>query len=282
MNGATGEISLQYGEQSIKRLRVDGVDIHYLDEGTGTMVLLIPGMAGDYRYWKPVTEELSKSYRVLAMSARHHFPSPAVEDLSDYTLDNHVGDLISLIEATSEEPVHLVGHSQGGNFAALVAIKRPDLVRTLVLEEGGFISDVGEDAIAAQTEAERLMRVVPELFASGDLHGVARTLIDMTAGADWAAAAPASYVQFVVDNIHTLTARLPPAPLTSSDIAGLGMSTLMIRGDSSPKFVQMFLDATEASLPTMERVVVPGATHYVHTDNPRDFNRAVLVFLARN
>ena len=37
---------------------------------------------------------------------------------------------------------------------------------------------------------------------------------------------------------------------------------------ASHKFVQMLLDATEASLPTMERVVVPEAAHYVHTDNP--------------
>lgn len=282
MSGATAEISLRYGEQSIKRLGLDGADIHYLDEGAGDVVVLVPGAACDYRYWKPVVEELSRDYRTVAMSARHHFPNPAAEDLTDYTLDNHVRDLIALIEAISDEPVHLVGHSQGGNFAALAAIERPDLVRSLIFEEGGFIRDVDEEAIAAQADAESLMAVVPELFATGDLEGVARAFIRLTEGADWVGAAPASYVQFVVDNVHTLTARLPPAPLLSSDIAALRMPTLMIRGDSSPKFMQMFLDATEASFPTMESAVISGAAHDVHTANPRDFNTALLGFLVRH
>jgi pimeloyl-ACP methyl ester carboxylesterase len=57
-------------------------------------------------------------------------PPPADHD---YTLAAHAAAVIDLIEGEHAWPVHLVGNSMGGAVATLVAGRRPDLVRSLIL-----------------------------------------------------------------------------------------------------------------------------------------------------
>jgi pimeloyl-ACP methyl ester carboxylesterase len=277
-------VSLTYGTRDLKAAEVNGVEIRYLDKGTGTTVVLLHGALCDYRYWEPVIEALAKDHRVIAPSARHHYPNRSTGDLSDYSYENHAADVIALIEALDIAPVHLVGHSGGGNTAALTVIERPDLVRSLILEEGAFVQEPGEAALEAQAAASAAMDEVPALLARGDYAGVAQRFSDLTDGPGAYANAPESTRQFWIDNVHTLNTphEVSAAPLACADLATIGVPTLMIRGDSSPKFMQLFLDATETCLGTVEKVTIRGAAHDVHSANPRDFNEVLARFIADN
>ena len=55
------------------------------------------------------------------------------EQAAPYTLEDDAYDVIGLLEKLNIETVHVVGWSQGGMIAQLVAMRRPDLVRTLTL-----------------------------------------------------------------------------------------------------------------------------------------------------
>lgn len=50
-----------------------------------------------------------------------------------YPLSQHIGAVVTLIEAEGRGPVHLFGNSLGGVVATCIAAQRPDLVRTLTL-----------------------------------------------------------------------------------------------------------------------------------------------------
>ncbi len=50
-------------------------------------------------------------------------------------MDNNATDLEGMFERLGTGPVHLVGYSYGGFISALLASRRPDLVRSLVLVE---------------------------------------------------------------------------------------------------------------------------------------------------
>ena len=140
---------------ALKHIHVNGVELAYVEKGEGEPVVLVHGLISDYRAWDRQIDELAKRYRVIAYSRRYHYPNPWMGDASDYSVDLHVRDLAALIRALDFGPVHLIGHSYGGRVATLVAISHPELVRTLVVAETGFVSLLKpgpewKQAIAAQ------------------------------------------------------------------------------------------------------------------------------------
>src|SRR5690242_12050719 len=117
--------------------RVNHTDIAHIALGKGPALVCVHGTLGDFRVWSPVMGPLSQHHRVISLSLRHFFPEHWDGIGSDYTIAQHVADLIAFIEAQSGGPIDLMGHSRGGHIAFRVAQQRPDLLRRLVLAEPG-------------------------------------------------------------------------------------------------------------------------------------------------
>ena len=102
--------------------------------GSGDPVLAIHGITSSSRSWPFVAEALDNS--VLAPDLRgrgrsNHLPGPV-------GIAQHAEDCAAVIEATGSIPLVVVGHSMGGFVATVLAASRPDLVRALVLVDGGL------------------------------------------------------------------------------------------------------------------------------------------------
>jgi pimeloyl-ACP methyl ester carboxylesterase len=117
------------------RRRVNGYDISYIEVGEGIPLVCVHGTLGDFRVWSPVMGPLSQRHRVISISLRHFFPEHWDGVGTDYTIAQHVADVVGFIEAMGEGPVDLMGHSRGGHIAFRVAQQRPELLRRLVLAE---------------------------------------------------------------------------------------------------------------------------------------------------
>src|SRR5690606_5618935 len=158
---------------------------------------------------------------------RHFFPNESSGQLPELGEPTDADDLIALIEALGVGPVHLVGHSAGGHAALIAAVKRPDLLRSLVLAEGGFLVPPGPGnpgAIASQSARA--------LIEAGRYEEAARTFIDATSGpGSFDRMSPANR-EAILDNRMTLG--LPLAPPPSCDAIGsLPMPVMLVEGDSS-------------------------------------------------
>ena len=80
--------------------------------------MLVPGLAGAWRWWSPVFETLGERRRVHAVDLpRLHGATSAVE-LSEW--------LCRWLEAAELEHVDLAGHSRGGLVAAELAATHPE------------------------------------------------------------------------------------------------------------------------------------------------------------
>jgi len=129
-------MSGQYFEVESRRshLTIDGIVLEFYDfGGCGSALLLVHGLAGGAHEWRATAKLLVSSHRVLAFDQRGHGFSS--KPSGNYSRDAYVGDVIQVIEQLSLAPLVLIGQSMGGLNAMLVAARRPDLVRGLIMIE---------------------------------------------------------------------------------------------------------------------------------------------------
>src|SRR5918993_4154828 len=117
------------------QIEVNGAVLPLRRAGRGPTVLLVHGSANDLRAWTEVLDALAHDVHVVAYSRRYHPPGPPIPEGADYAFEEHYADLAALTQALAPEGAHLVGHSYGALLALVLAARRPELVRSLVLME---------------------------------------------------------------------------------------------------------------------------------------------------
>ena len=114
-----------------------GSKIHYIEAGSGPVVILLHGLGGDTSNWAPTLAPLSAKYHVIV-------PDQIGFGLSDKPLINYrVATLVDFLEGFYQElkieRATLVGNSLGGWVAAAYALAHPQKVERLVLvDAAGF------------------------------------------------------------------------------------------------------------------------------------------------
>jgi valacyclovir hydrolase len=110
----------------------DGRRLCYEDTGRGDAVVLMPGWAGSIIELSPLRAALSPGFRVIAVdlpgSGRSE-PQPRSYEAGYYHDDART--LLGLLDALGISAAHLVGFSDGGEVAVLMAGLRPGLALSL-------------------------------------------------------------------------------------------------------------------------------------------------------
>ena len=114
-------------------LERDGIWLSALrGAGDGVPVVLLHGLAGSAAEMAPLATGLAADgHRVVALDQRGHGHS--TRRPADLSREAFVADVVAFLDV----PAWLVGQSMGAHTAMLVAAARPDLVRGLVMIEGG-------------------------------------------------------------------------------------------------------------------------------------------------
>lgn len=115
---------------------VEGVALSGVDSrAQGPPVLLLHGLAGYAGEWNQTMSWLRETHRPVAFDARGHGSSERFP--ADVSRAAHLSDAVQIIGQLDLTPCVVVGQSLGGVTALLLAARRPDLVRALVLVEAG-------------------------------------------------------------------------------------------------------------------------------------------------
>ncbi len=119
-------------------VNIDGLNIEYCEQGTGTPVLLLHGWGASYDTYRGVINTLKNRCRVVAVN----FPGCGNSDTmkTPWTLDDYCDFVLKFMKAVNLENPILFGHSHGGRVTMkLVAeglVKSPKIV---LLDAAGLI-----------------------------------------------------------------------------------------------------------------------------------------------
>lgn len=116
-------------------LRVPGARLYYEVQGSGPLLLLIPGGPTDAGIFAPLAGLLSDRYTVVSYDPRGNsrsvFDGPPV----DQDMDVHGDDAAQLLAALTDQPAYVLGSSGGAQIGLNLAARHPGRVRKLVAHE---------------------------------------------------------------------------------------------------------------------------------------------------
>jgi pimeloyl-ACP methyl ester carboxylesterase len=273
----------------VRQMRANGVDLAYVEQGSGVPVIFVHGAVGDWRTFDGVRPAVAARYRYVAYSRRYHYPNPWPGDGSDYSYQLHEQDLVAFIRALNAGPVHLVGTSYGAAVVLLAVLDHPELVKSAVIGEPGSLFP---DLITGQPSASALLekraeegREMRAAANAGDMERATELLAASVTGDPNAfQKLPEERRRRLLDNARTMgpmLAQRPPPRISCARIAAIRVPVLALRGERTTPFYAMTTDALYRCLSAGNReVMIPNAGHVSYAANPAAYIEAVMAFLA--
>ena len=246
-------------------LDVRGVATWHEVSGSGeAVVLLHGGLTNGECFALQVPALVAAGWRVHVPDRRGHGRSPDTDAPFSYAA--MAEETVAYLEDVVGGPAHLVGFSDGGNAAMLLAIARPDLVRRLVLMGSNF----HHDGLRASDSDH------PDLTEIGDADPV-----DAYLGSLYAAVSPDGPDHWPVVRNKTLEMFRREPTLSVTDLRQINAPTLVLVGDDDVIRLSHTVQLFEA-LPEPQLAVIPGASHMVLMEQPDAVNAMINSFLAQS
>lgn len=265
-----------------------GLKLHYLTWGDSLQpaMILLHGLRSYALTWQMLAPLLAEKFYVIALDQRGRGLSDWAPDFKTYHTPYYVEDLEDLINDLQLSQFSLIGHSLGGANALEFSRLHPQKLKALIIEDIGPGSSIQGDG------AERIrreMQTTPMAFETWEDAAAfwrkLRPLIDergLQSRLDNTLIEKDGKITWRHDQHGISQARLsiPSIDLWPA-VEQLSCPTLFIKGGISDFLPQSTLESIQKKNPNTEAIEIAEASHYVHDDQPQQFNDAVLNFLNR-
>ena len=240
----------------MKYLNIAGYPLwSYEWANNGEPVLLLHGGLSDTDSFADVmVAPLGSDFHLFAYDRAGHGRS--ADQPGSFHFNFQCSEAIAFISEVVKEPVHLVGYSDGANIALMVAIARPDLVKSIV-------------SIAANFSADGIVEL-PEFDPAG---------ISDEDRAEYAAMSPDApeTLDAKIAKMHEIWKVEPNIKIT--DIAEISVPTLVMAGDDDVVKHSHTIELYEA-LPLGQLAIVPGTSHGLVKEKPEVVTALIKSFLS--
>jgi pimeloyl-ACP methyl ester carboxylesterase len=235
-----------------------GVRTYYEVYGEGEPLVLLHGGLATAESWVMQVPALAEGYRVYVPERRGHGRTP--DAAGPITYEMMAADTAAFLDATGTGAANLVGWSDGAVVGMLVALRRPELVRKLVVI-GQYFNFEGE---------------VPEFRAMIDYWGtdLPEALHEVY---DRVSPDGPEHFPVVLEKMMGMWREEPD--LAFSELAGVRAPVLLMQGDDDIVKVEHSA-ALAATLPEAQLAVVPGSSHMAPLEKPVLVNQLILDFLS--
>ncbi|WP_439862741.1 alpha/beta fold hydrolase [Pseudomonas antarctica] len=264
---------------------IDGQPLHYLDQGTGPVVVLGSSYLWDRDMWAPQIEALSNQYRVIVPELWGHGESGAMP-ASTRSLDDLARQALALLDQLDIASCNLVGLSVGGMWGARLALLAPERVNSLVLMD----THLGAEPEATRQYYFSLFKMIEDAGAIPEplLDVVApiffRAEIDRESALyqDYRKALQGFSRDRLLDSIVPLGRLIFSRADILDQLPRLDADTTLVMCGEQDKPRPPAESREMAELIGCSLILIPDAGHISSRENPEFVNEALLTFLANN
>jgi 3-oxoadipate enol-lactonase len=261
------------------KVRANGIEMHYTLDGPADapVVMLSHSLATDLSMWDPQMDALRARYRVLRYDTRGHGGADA--PAAAYTLDQLADDARALLRALGIARTHWCGLSMGGMIGQALALKHPELFRSLSL---------CDTSSRIPAEARPLWA---DRIKIAETQGM-EPLVEPTL-ARWFTAPFRERRTDVVSGVAAMIRSTPPpgyagcchaiSALDLTDrISAISMPTLVVVGEEDQGTPVAASRVINERIKGSELVIIPSAAHLSNLEQPELFTAALTRFLVKN
>jgi len=114
-------------------VETNGIRMHYVEHGSGPLVVMCHGFPESWYSWRHQLEALGEAgFHAVAPDMRGYGNTDRPADIDQYTLLHLTGDVVGLLDALGAESAVIAGHDWGAPVAWLAALLRPDRFRGVI------------------------------------------------------------------------------------------------------------------------------------------------------
>jgi aminoacrylate hydrolase len=259
------------------RISIGECALYYERQGMNFPVLFISGLSGLAAFWQDQVATFAKRFEVVTFD--HRGIGQSDESRIGYTVERMTADVVRLLDALGVARCHLVGHSTGGAIAQVLAIEHPKRLASLVLAATWTKADAYFRRLYALRK-EILQRLGPSIYLQSATllwypswwitHNNERLRqIEAQALADFA---PTEIVASRIDAMLAFD--------RTADLGRIKAPTLVVGAEDDIVTPAYFSEELARLIPGAEIKLFPRGGHFLTQVRPREFNNAVLPFLA--
>ncbi|GAA2256917.1 alpha/beta hydrolase [Kitasatospora cystarginea] len=247
--------------------------------------LLVPGFTGSKEDFIALLEPLATAgYRVLAVDQRGQYETGGPVDPAAYRIDELAGDVLALsAELAGDGPLHLLGHSFGGQVARQAVLAAADGRRELPWRSLTLLA-TGPGAIAPD-EAART-RLLIDALGTMDLESIWQVMRRMDQDKGVPAPRPEisdflhrRWLANVPQALVSMGGHLVAAPDLVAELAATGLPRLVVSGEQDYAW-PVEEQSRMAERLAARQVVIAGAGHSPNAEQPAATAAALAEFWA--
>jgi pimeloyl-ACP methyl ester carboxylesterase len=261
--------------QSEGTATVYGVKIHYVEAGSGPVVVLLHGLGGNTTNWAFNIAPLAQKYRVIVPDQIGFGQSD--KPLINYRINTYVDFLDAFLKGLKIERASLVGNSMGGWVAAAYTIAHPEKVERLVLVDAAGFSfapgfDTGQLIKLNPSTREGMKELVSRVFYN-KLIFMSDAFIDASMAAR-INAGDGHTIRSITESI------IRREDFLDNRLAVIKQPTLIIWGREDGLLPLADGQRFQKEISNSQLIVFDQCGHVPQIEKAADFNTALLKFLA--
>ncbi len=247
----------------------------YERTGSGPLVLLLHGLSDTHQLWRHVAPVLADHCTAVAIDHYAHGHSPMPEGA--LTTAVMADGVAQLIERLGMGPAVVVGLSMGGGVAQVLALRRPELVRALVL--------VSTSSEFKPSNRERF-RARGEKAVREGMAAIIEETVPRWFTPEWPAANPEVYASIVATVLANPPERFAAASQANAErgwtdrLGEIRCPVLFVGGELDPMGIEGVAATFRAQIPQARTVIVPAVSHLIPIQKPADLNSILVGWLA--